>query len=353
MFSFLVQLTHDPAPKEDVELRLEVGGAFLDSLLPAMRDEARSFGVRVPRGVSRVDALIPINMTRVYAKNVADGKLGGALVVAFGVRNEGYSMGRVSEMSWDLNVAADKAPNASAFHLPQEPTPEDVERHPFGLQTKLKQLTDQITAAQRGFYVMGFRRFGKTSLVRAALARVRATGEVLVCDILNGRELRPKQVWEHALRFLCDALDCSHQLVFDDAMPPVPQPQCFDNVRRRAKEKGFRAVYIVIDEAQQFFAEHLGIADAIKARNEGWWGLGTSEMAPLFFGFVGTTSLARFAGSNLLRTLLPYKASAPTGPELRNFCWLKKVAQFGARANALGASDSKPVAVRDALSYYC
>jgi hypothetical protein len=99
----------------------------------------------------------------------------------------------------------------------------------------------------------------------------------------------------------------------------LPDGDAFDHVRRRAAEKGFKAVVLLFDEAQLFFPSQTSaeISSTIKMLLERYWAKSTKGTVPLLLGFFGLPSMRQRIGGDLMGVLNPVERSTMKESELQ------------------------------------
>jgi serine/threonine protein kinase len=215
-----------------------------------------------------------------------------------------------SKFRWDVIEPEHKA---LSLEWARGIRPEFVVLHPIGPQKRAPEI-DLRVQASASFAVIAPRRFGKSTLVEFVKERSVEMGLVcprqVVCTSFPTPEggVDHAGIWKRVSDDLLTAVGASLEI----PIGPLPSIHGFDHVRRAAKNKGYKAILILIDEAQLFFPATSGTAvgDALKDALEGNWGrLDSKEMVPILFGLVGLPRLNERAGVNLINFLQPFSTT--------------------------------------------
>lgn len=187
----------------------------------------------------------------------------------------------------------------------QSPSLPEVQKYPLGVERHLDALRDLVVAGRSSFVVYGYRRFGKSTLVRCLCEMVDSKRVAVMSPIVAAGH-RPEEVWAEVKEALERRFQRPVNLDLDGR---VPGPHAFDAVRQEAAAKKLSAIYVLIDEAQALFPDADGIAmsERLKARLESHWGVRRDSEVPLLFGFIGQMSLRRVASGNLFAALNQFK----------------------------------------------
>jgi cold shock CspA family protein/tRNA A-37 threonylcarbamoyl transferase component Bud32 len=175
----------------------------------------------------------------------------------------------------------------------------EMDLHPLGVERDFKKLRDLIAQGRKSFRVHGPRRMGKTTLIRALREYFfSSTSVALVESVVASQYRTAAEVWEAIGRKLSDAFNRPVNL--GKTLPP--SEDAFNAIREAAREKGYSAMYVLIDEAQALFTlsgEPHRLGEALKARLESEWGRASESRAALLLGLVGQAHLPELMGGNL------------------------------------------------------
>jgi len=198
--------------------------------------------------------------------------------------------------------------------------PAYVTSHPVGAQLQASAIVGKL----EGFAnvaVLAPRRFGKTTLAKyleqqLTDRRLLPLGRITCTEHMAQGRLNYSSVWKAISECLRERLDVEFAVPGTD---PLPARDAFDAARRQAHERGYRAIVILIDEAQLFFSGRDGhsVGSQLKARLEASWAIAGSGRVPLLFCFVGLPPLKERAGADLLGLLTPFLADSMDEEQLR------------------------------------
>lgn len=194
----------------------------------------------------------------------------------------------------------------------QSAGPEELNRFRLGVERHLDDLRERVSQGSTSFVVYGYRRFGKSSLVRSLriLCEQDEPARVAVMEPVVAAGRQPEDVWRAVADALVKRFDRPVSLAGMEAR--LPSAEAFDAVRKEAAQRGLSAIYVIIDEAQALFVPPNGSAmgERLKDRLESSWGTRSNGKVPLLIGLVGQMSLRRVMGANLFAALTQY----PTEP---------------------------------------
>ena len=191
----------------------------------------------------------------------------------------------------------------------------ELQRFKIGVERHLDALRAGVEQGAVSFAIHGYRRFGKSSLMRSVRALANPA-RVAVMEPVTAAGKSPEEVWQAIARALQDRFE--RPVSLEGIETSLPTTEAFDPVRREAAKRGLVAVYVVIDEAQALFAQQGGAAvgERLKERLESHWGTKREGMVPLLVGLVGQMSMRRVAGANLLASLQQYRTEPIEEEEL-------------------------------------
>ena len=190
--------------------------------------------------------------------------------------------------------------------------PSHVREHPIGPQERADALCKML-AAGSSVAVIARRRFGKSTLVEYIVREGEKHGlcvpEAVVCTRYRTAAGFDYESLRKALSdSLVDKVGCRLK---HETAAPLPGADAFDGIRTAAKKKGYRAVVILLDEAQLFFSGPEGeIGSQLKTLLER--SLARTDdgaAAPVVVGLVGLPSLRDRGGADLMGLLNPVESS--------------------------------------------
>ncbi|MDP2345592.1 MAG: hypothetical protein Q8O67_31905 [Deltaproteobacteria bacterium] len=185
---------------------------------------------------------------------------------------------------------------------------EQVRKQPLGVEHYLEEVTRLLDEGQRGFIIQAPRRFGKSTLLDVVRGEYPEEKGVFVTNALYGGtegaetgftalELR-KRMWRGVaerigLRFFGASINAE----LDGT--GFPTAGAFDAIRRKARDLGLGAIFIIVDEAQALFREASAadLGSRLKYLVE-QWGRSDEKMVPIFLGLCGQMSLQRLMGTD-------------------------------------------------------
>ncbi|WP_438002335.1 protein kinase [Sorangium sp. So ce185] len=191
--------------------------------------------------------------------------------------------------------------------IPQNVEPEDMLRCRLGVERRYDALLSILRQGTSSFFVYGPRRFGKTSLLRGVQKFIDA-GDVVLLNRVAASQRTLVGLWEDIARQFENRF--SPRKVYrelEDGLLPVAH--AYDSVREEAAERGIRAIYVLVDEAQAMFAHSRReqLAERLKERMEDSWAVvkreGKVQRAAVLFGFVGQGHLPKLISTNLRASL--------------------------------------------------
>jgi serine/threonine protein kinase len=197
--------------------------------------------------------------------------------------------------------------------------PSHVRDHPIGPQERANAIRDKFVAAS-SVAVIAPRRFGKSTLVeyliKEAPAHKLLIPAALVCtQYASASGFDYDSFWNDLSERLVDKIGARLKR---ETVAPLPPPQAFDAVRTAARKKGYKAIVVLLDEAQLFFsAQRTELGPHLKtllerdlARTD------DTKKVPILFGLIGLPSLRERAGADLLGVLNPIEKSRMDEAEL-------------------------------------
>ncbi|WP_437615441.1 protein kinase [Sorangium sp. So ce834] len=191
--------------------------------------------------------------------------------------------------------------------IPQNVEPEDMLRCRLGVERRYDALLSILRQGTSSFFVYGPRRFGKTSLLRGVQKFIDADDVVLLNRVAASQ--RPlASLWDEiAKQFEARFIPRKVYRELEDGL--LPMAHAYDSVREAAAERGIRAIYVLVDEAQAMFAHSRReqLAERLKERMEDSWAVvkrdGKVQRAAVLFGFVGQGHLPKLISTNLRASL--------------------------------------------------
>lgn len=308
-------LTARPAPDvqglllTDVPLNLRVAercdldlNLALD--LPHMKDRPKAWLDRARNREIRVEASqwVPRKKDCVTSIVLTDIPLTAALrKLTVGIsgqdRISGRDITRTDELLFDT-IHFELLPLEDPFG--DTTTPEQMHRHPLGIQARFNQLQSTLAGGRGSFLVTAPRRFGKTTLLRALSASVKDS-DVIAIEPVTAIPGDPAwRAFEQACKAVGELLNVHVPLEWKEN-GLIPDPETFDAARVAAYRAKKKAIYLLFDESQALFRGRNGkrVAELLKVRLENYWGLEREGMAPIRLGLVGQLHLLRLIGGQL------------------------------------------------------
>ncbi|WP_437802531.1 protein kinase domain-containing protein [Sorangium sp. So ce693] len=191
--------------------------------------------------------------------------------------------------------------------IPQNVEPEDMLLCRLGVERRYDALLSILRQGTSSFFVYGPRRFGKTSLLRGVQKFIGA-GDVVLLNRVAASQRTLTGLWEDiAKQFETKFSPRKVYRDLEDGLLPVAH--AYDSVREEAAERGIRAIYVLVDEAQAMFAQSRReqLAERLKERMEDSWAVvkrdGKVQRAAVLFGFVGQGHLPKLISTNLRASL--------------------------------------------------
>lgn len=175
--------------------------------------------------------------------------------------------------------------------IPQNVEPEDMLRCRLGVERRYDALLSILRQGTSSFFVYGPRRFGKTSLLRGVQKFIDA-GDVVLLNRVAANQRPLASLWDEvAKQFEAKFTPRKVYRDLEDGLLPVAP--AYDSVRDEAADRGIRAIYVLVDEAQAMFAHsrRVQLAERLKERMEDSWAVvkrdGKVQRAAMLLGFVG------------------------------------------------------------------
>lgn len=171
--------------------------------------------------------------------------------------------------------------------------PEQMRRHPLGIQNKYEAIRSTLETGMRSVLIAAPRRFGKTTLLNALSDHFNnAGGESQVLFVPPIVATVDTDIFGTFAKRVAERLEAPE--VPEDGAA-VPEPSSLDSIRGRAKRRGFNTIYMVVDEAQAFFAGVEGRfrAEQVKHLFESSWGRGSNGHASVQLLLVGQLHLIK------------------------------------------------------------
>ena len=197
--------------------------------------------------------------------------------------------------------------------------PSHVRNHPIGPQERADSLFEGF-AAGSSVAIIAPRRFGKTTLleylVREGPKHKLCVPPALVCTrYRSGPTFDYESLWKTLSDSLVDKLGTRLK---HETAARLPSSDAFRPVRVAARKKGYKAIVILLDEAQLFFTGPKGeLGSQLKTLLER--SLARTDqrtMAPVVLGLVGLPSLRDRGGADLMGLLNPVEKSTMDEAEL-------------------------------------
>ncbi|AUX42253.1 uncharacterized protein SOCE26_036820 [Sorangium cellulosum] len=257
--------------------------------------------LELPAGTIQYDFEITVVLSRRFAEDMAARKKELQVSIT-GTAPDGKS--EKTTLTW--KVLALTMPELRD-PIPQNVEPEDMLRCRLGVERRYDALLSILRQGTSSFFVYGPRRFGKTSLLRGVQKFIDA-GDVVLLNRVAASQRTLVGLWEDIARQFETRF--SPRKVYrelEDGLLPVAH--AYDSVREEAAERGIRAIYVLVDEAQAMFAHSRReqLAERLKERMEDSWAVvkreGKVQRAAVLFGFVGQGHLPKLISTNLRASL--------------------------------------------------
>lgn len=198
--------------------------------------------------------------------------------------------------------------------------PRHVREHPIGPQERAGAILDRFLAGG-SVAVIAPRRFGKSTLVEYLVAQGAKASLLIPPAAVCTKYKAPagfdyESLWADVSTRLVDMAGCR---IRHESSSPLPTVEAFDGLRAEARKKGYKAVVILMDEAQLFFTgrkAELGsqlksLVERDLARTD------DAGKVPVVFGLIGLPSLRERAGADFMGLLNPIEKSRMDEAELR------------------------------------
>lgn len=167
-----------------------------------------------------------------------------------------------------------------------------IDQHPIGAQKRRREILRRLNSSH-SIAVTAPRRFGKTTLIQYLEETGREKGFVVPDYIqctdfqTHGRSgLDYKKLWKRISDNLQEELGASIEIPEEGMLPEM---DAFRFVRRAARNRDYKAIVILFDEAHLLFPkfDRGQLGDRFKDRLEREWATETEEKVPVVFGLVG------------------------------------------------------------------
>ena len=198
--------------------------------------------------------------------------------------------------------------------------PDYIREHPIGPQEKHRTILQRLTGGS-SVAVIAPRRFGKSTLAeyltREAPGAGLAMPVALWCtEFWSPSAFNYQGLWERVSNMLKSLLGAEVGSGRDGYLPSA---EAFDHVREVAKEKGYKAIVLLFDEAQLFFPAQGNheLSSKVKMLLESRWARSEKGKVPLLLAFVGLPSLRQRVGADLMAVLNPIEKSEMEESELK------------------------------------
>jgi serine/threonine protein kinase len=199
--------------------------------------------------------------------------------------------------------------------------PEYVRTHPIGPQAQSADIMARFKAGG-SVAVIAPRRFGKSTLVEFLLKDGAEAGfltpPAIVCtDYAAAGGLDYERLWSDVSNWLYSSLGAC---LPPKVSGPLPGKDGFDQVRKAAKDRRYRAVVVLFDEAQLFFPHQAGADLGTRLKNlleRHWSRADDTTKVPVLFGFIGLPTMRERAGADLMALLAPIERSVINEADLR------------------------------------
>lgn len=188
-----------------------------------------------------------------------------------------------------------------AFDLPfsDVTSPEEMQRHPLGIQAHFDEILQTIKSGRASFLVAAPRRFGKTTLLSAITAATAGSNVVVVGPIRSSVYKSVSDAFEEACVQLAKQLGVYVSADWKQSHL-LPRGDTFDLARKAAHDQKKTAIYFLFDEAQALFRRRgRETAEQLKVLIETTWGLAPGGMVPVRIGLIGQLHLPRMIQGQL------------------------------------------------------
>ncbi|XXT23821.1 protein kinase [Sorangium sp. So ce429] len=273
--------------------------SFVTPQAHAYREEIEP--LKLPAGTIQHDFEITVVLSRRFAEDMAARKRELQVSIT-GTAPDGKS--EKTTLTWkvlELTMPDLRDP------IPQNVEPEDMLRCRLGVERRYDALLSILRQGASSFFVYGPRRFGKTSLLRGVQKFIAADDVVLLNRVAASQRPLPR-LWEEVAKQF-EAKFSPRKVYGDLEDGLLPVAHAYDSVREEAAERGIRAIYVLVDEAQAMFAHprREQLAERLKERMEDSWAMvkrdGKVQRAAVLFGFVGQGHLPKLISTNLRASL--------------------------------------------------
>ena len=198
--------------------------------------------------------------------------------------------------------------------------PSHVREHPIGPQEGADALCKML-AAGSSVGVIAPRRFGKSTLVEYLVLegekhKLCVPSASICTRYRSATGFDYESLWKGLSDSFVDKLGCRLK---HETGAPLPIAEAFDPIRAAARKKGYKAVVILLDEAQLFFEGPQGergsqlktLLERSLARTD------DGKATPVVVGLVGLPSLRDRGGADLMGLLNPVETSRMDEAQLR------------------------------------
>jgi serine/threonine protein kinase len=315
---FPVRLTFDEPLAARLELKFKLTRTSGDFVTPGQLASHEAPPVLdLPAGTSAHDFEIKVVLSRRFAEDMAVGKRKNLEVVVEGTGLGGKSC--KTTLTW---TALAMAMPELRDPIPQTVEPEEMLLCPLGVECHYDELLTHVRQGASSFFVYGPRRFGKTSLLRALDRFVDAGDVVLLRPAVASMRTLPALWNDIAAKFHERLGPARAHNSLEDGL--LPFDYAYDSIREAAAERGIRAIYVLVDEAQAMFAHprRVELAERLKERMEHAWMAvrqnGKLKRAAVLFGLIGQGHLPRLLTPNLRASLKEYERFEFSDEEILN-----------------------------------
>lgn len=328
-----LRLTIDPPPEQEFEADLSLEGDVFKAMqkdwLPLVSPKRVSFSPpRAPESKrpAVVDIALEIPLSKAQAEK---GSLSLTVRLVVAGTNDRFEQ----SLQWKKLLTV--LPPEPAERFPSEVPVREVLDRPLGAEKHFKDLFDLVKSGEQHFVVVGPRRFGKSSLLRALVSKTADFSDVAVLGAVNASNRELTDVWRLVGDELKKRFDRPVKEELEHGL--LPAGDAFDRVREEARSRGVRSIYVLIDEAQGLFthSQRLRLSERLKENLESHWAVRSEKRASIFLGLVGQSHLTKLMSSNLLGAL-PRLFREDSIPPDDLLPVLREVAQGGLESTAEG-----------------
>lgn len=198
--------------------------------------------------------------------------------------------------------------------------PDNIRTNPIGPQAEVANVLGRLKGGS-SVAVIAPRRFGKTTLAEYLTREGAAHGLAITPAVWCHEFWTPtgmdySKLWARLSDHLRGIIGAE---IGSSRRGDLPGEDAFNHIRQKARERGFKAVVLLFDEAQLFLPTQDGyqFSAALKMLLERHWAKDGEGMVPLLFCLVGLPSLRPRIGADLMGLLSPIERSEMVEEDLR------------------------------------